>query len=207
MGLIRPIGLMRYGGFLGMNFQDKYTENIFRFSSIRMCQMTLIFAQQFNTCYTESNRLWNSQGGKDILMRIVSMCLILAAVIPVSGCNAPSNPEAEKAAIEVAKHWLTLVDNEQYAESWKEAASFFRGAVTEDNWVNTMQSMRKPLGKNAFRELKSTRYLTQAPGAPDGQYVVIQFKATFENKKSAIETITPMLDQDGKWRVSGYFMK
>ena len=28
-----------------------------------------------------------------------------------------------------------------------------------------------------------------------------------ENKASAVETITPMLDKDGKWRVSGYFMK
>ena len=87
------------------------------------------------------------------------------------------------------------------------AAQFFRGAVTEDKWVDTMASMRKPLGKNVSRTLKSTQYMTQAPGAPDGEYVVIRFKSSFENKQSAIETITPMLDQDGKWRVSGYFMK
>jgi phosphoglycolate phosphatase len=29
----------------------------------------------------------------------------------------------------------------------------------------------------------------------------------FQNKKSAIETVMPMLDSDGKWRVSGYFIK
>jgi hypothetical protein len=45
------------------------------------------------------------------------------------------------------------------------------------------------------------------PGAPDGEYVVIQFKTAFENKKFAIETVTPMLDGDGKWRVSGYFIR
>jgi len=44
-------------------------------------------------------------------------------------------------------------------------------------------------------------------GVPDGEYVVIRFETSFENKKSAIETVTPMLDQDGKWRVSGYFIK
>lgn len=44
-------------------------------------------------------------------------------------------------------------------------------------------------------------------GAPDGEYVVIQFSASFANKKSALETITPMLGKDGKWRVSGYYMK
>jgi hypothetical protein len=36
---------------------------------------------------------------------------------------------------------------------------------------------------------------------------VIQFRASFENKKSAVETVTPMKDEDGQWRVSGYFMK
>jgi hypothetical protein len=42
---------------------------------------------------------------------------------------------------------------------------------------------------------------------PDGQYVVIQYKTAFENKKAGVETITPMLDKDKKWRVSGYFIK
>jgi len=37
--------------------------------------------------------------------------------------------------------------------------------------------------------------------------VVIRYDASFANKKSAIETVTPMLDKDGQWRVSGYFIK
>jgi len=45
------------------------------------------------------------------------------------------------------------------------------------------------------------------PGAPDGEYVVIRFSTSFEKKQSAIESITPMLDSDGVWRVSGYFIK
>ncbi len=49
--------------------------------------------------------------------------------------------------------------------------------------------------------------MTSLPGAPDGEYVVIQYNTEFENKKVAIETITPMLDDDGKWRVSGYYIK
>ncbi|MEJ2473814.1 MAG: DUF4019 domain-containing protein [Desulfobacterales bacterium] len=28
-----------------------------------------------------------------------------------------------------------------------------------------------------------------------------------ENKTAAVETITPMLDKDGQWRVSGYYIK
>lgn len=109
--------------------------------------------------------------------------------------------------MDAAKAWLSLVDAEKYAETWEEAAQYFRDAVPKDKWVQTMQAPRKPFGRNLSRDLKSKRYRTSLPGAPDGEYVVIQFKASFENKKSAIETITPMLDKDGKWRVSGYYMK
>jgi hypothetical protein len=45
------------------------------------------------------------------------------------------------------------------------------------------------------------------PGAPEGRYVVIQYETVFENKASAVETITPMLDPDGAWRVSGYLIR
>jgi hypothetical protein len=36
--------------------------------------------------------------------------------------------------------------------------------------------------------------------------VVIQYDTSFANKKSAVETVTPLLDSDGQWRVSGYFI-
>jgi beta-lactamase regulating signal transducer with metallopeptidase domain len=110
-------------------------------------------------------------------------------------------------AINAAKNWLVLVDTEKYPESWEEASRLFRKAITKEQWANAVKSARKPLGKNLSRKLKLKRYYTSLPGAPDGKYFVIQFKASFENKKSAIETITSMLDMDGKWRVSGYFIK
>ena len=140
-------------------------------------------------------------------MRRILMCLSLIAIVSCVGCSSASNSEAERAAVAAAEAWLSLVDVEKYAESWEEAAEFFKGAVQKEQWVQTMEAGRKPFGRNISRELKSKRYRTSLPGAPDGEYVVIQFKASFENKKSAIETITPMLDKEGKWRVSGYFMK
>lgn len=56
--------------------------------------------------------------------------------------------------------------------------------------------------------MKGATYATKLPGAPDGEYVVIQYKASFANKESAVETITPMKEADGTtWHVSGYFIK
>jgi Protein of unknown function (DUF4019) len=57
------------------------------------------------------------------------------------------------------------------------------------------------------RKLKSANSTKAPPGAPDGEYVVIQFDTSFETKRNSVETIVPMLDKDGKWRTSGYFIK
>ena len=121
--------------------------------------------------------------------------------------QSESHSEAEKVALQTANVWLRLVDSGQYAESWEEAAEFFRNAISQENWKKSTEVFRKPLGTLVSRELKATRYTTSAPGAPDGQYVIIQYNTSFANKKSAVETVTPMMDKDGKWRVSGYFIK
>ena len=121
--------------------------------------------------------------------------------------GAKSNSEASKAAIEAAEVWLELVDKEQYGESWDEAAKYFQGAVSKAQWLSSMEAVRKPLGQTVSRSLKSKQYQTSLPGVPDGEYVVIQFNTSFEHKRSAVETVTPMKEQDGKWRVSGYYIK
>jgi len=70
-----------------------------------------------------------------------------------------------------------------------------------------MHASREPLGKMISRRPKSATYTRTLPGAPDGEYVVVQYETSFEHKQSAIETVTPLLDHDGNWRVSGYFIK
>jgi hypothetical protein len=45
------------------------------------------------------------------------------------------------------------------------------------------------------------------PGAPDGRYVLIEFASSFASKKEAVETATVMLETNGEWRVSGYFIR
>ena len=113
----------------------------------------------------------------------------------------------EELAQQSADSWLALVDAGKYANSWDEAAELFRAAVTKDQWLNALNSTRSPLGKLVSRNLKSATYTKTLPGAPDGEYVVLQYQTSFEYKSSAIETVTPMLDKDGQWRVSGYFIK
>ena len=134
-------------------------------------------------------------------------CLVVIglffAVIPA----IDGSPEKEQAAVASAKKWLNMVDQGKYVESWMEAATLFRNAATQEQWKQSLQAVRKPLGKLLSRKLTTKTYRTTLPGAPDGDYVVIEFETSFENKKSAVETVTPMIDKDGKWYVSGYYIK
>lgn len=113
----------------------------------------------------------------------------------------------EKAAVNAAKTWLKLVDEGKYSESWDETSQYFKNAVPREQWNASLKSVRSPLGEVISRNLKSKKYTKTLPGAPDGEYVVIQYETSFKNKQHAIETVTPMLDKDGKWRVSGYYIK
>ena len=107
---------------------------------------------------------------------------------------------------EIAQNWLNLIDSSRYTDSWLETAQYFHNNVTQAEWEKTLQGVRQPLGKILSRQLKSGQYTTSLPGVPDGEYIVIQYNTSFEHKKSAIETVTPMLDEDGKWKVAGYFI-
>ena len=130
---------------------------------------------------------------------VLAICLGLAV-----GAAAQ---EKEKAAEAAADNWLKLVDDGNYGQSWEDAAQYFKAAVTKADWTKMASAARTPLGKVVSRKLLSAKYTTQLPGAPDGEYVVIQYQSSFEHKKSAVETVTPTLDKDGKWRAGGYFIK
>ncbi len=142
-------------------------------------------------------------------MKMKSGVCAVVLLLVLGGCSKgpKGNPAAEQAAIEAAQEWLGLVDGGQYAESWEQAAEYFKNAVSRDKWEQSLKTIRAPLGELVSREVKSKKYETSLPGAPDGEYVIIQFKTSFKKKVSAVETVTPMLDKDGKWRVSGYYIK
>jgi hypothetical protein len=137
------------------------------------------------------------------MKRITILAFICLLVTPWIFAQAKSTEAAEK----TAEGWLALVDKADYAASYDEAASVFKAAISKPDWQQKIKAVRGPLGKVLSRKLRWVQYTTSLPGAPDGQYVVIQYDTSFENKKSAVETITPMLDKDGQWHVSGYFIR
>jgi len=128
---------------------------------------------------------------------------LLASALAVT---AGEHGKQEEAGLKAARAWLNLIDEGDYGESWNQAAALFQKATTKENWQRALDQVRTPLGNLTSRKVKSVQFTQSLPGAPDGEYVVIQFDTAFEHKKAAVETVTMMMDS-GNWKAAGYFIR
>ena len=142
--------------------------------------------------------------------------LALAATILALSAFAAEEPEPTPApavvldagpAMKVADGWLSYIDSGRYAESWDDSAAYFRDAVPKAQWETTLAQVRGPLGIAIARKVRSATYTRLIPGAPEGEYVVIQYDTRFENRPQSVETVTPMREKDGTWKVAGYHIR
>lgn len=132
---------------------------------------------------------------------------IFLTLLAIGASAADTEADSVKKAQESAQAWLASADAGQYGATWDQAAAPFQQSVKKAEWEQGFGSLRAPLGKLEKRTLISASYTKELPNAPAGEYVVLQFRSQFANKGEAIELITPMLEKDGSWRVSGYFIK
>jgi hypothetical protein len=136
-------------------------------------------------------------------VKIISLLLAFFTCIGI----AAAADDNLNAATDAAQKWLALVDAGNYGESWDHASASFKEKVTKEQRQQALDQHRASLGKLESREFKAAQYKTELPQAPPGKYMVLQYRTKFANGGPVIETITPMLDEDGTWRVSGYYIK
>ena len=136
--------------------------------------------------------------GPDGVMRrilVVTVALISAGISAAAPGDEPPAPAGEK--------WLSLVDGQEYQESWNQASSMFRGQVSQEQWVKALQRSREPLGVLVSRASSRVELATSLRGAPDGDYAIIHFNTAFMNKSVVTERLT-LVKEDGRWQVAAY---
>lgn len=103
-----------------------------------------------------------------------------------------------------AGSWLSLIDKEQYADSWKNGSDLFRQRMTSDSWGKIMEQNRKPLGKVSSRIMMDQAIMSKDPeGLPKGDYMVLFYNTAFANKPKGVEIIY-LRDESGIWKVLEY---
>lgn len=138
--------------------------------------------------------------------RTAFLAVMLCLAFPFSALSGTTSTRQDE-AIQAAKSFLKLVDRGDYDQSWEEASSLLISLVSKKEWVETLSGVRPPLGQSIQRSVTSSKFMSSAPGVPDGEYAKVVFSSSFDHKESAVETVMTMLDKDGRWRVAGYFIK
>lgn len=135
---------------------------------------------------------------------MIYLMLRLLSVFLLFGLAAFSRESPQQAAEKAEADWLALVDTGQYNQSWANAAELFKTSMSEAKWDDIISRLRKQTGPLKSRKLAA--YTDILPDAPPGKYLVFQYNTSFV-AGAFVETVTPMQEKDGTWKVSGYFVK
>jgi hypothetical protein len=130
------------------------------------------------------------------------MFSILLALALTTG----TEPQGQQPDVTAANAWVSLVDAKRWNDSWAAAGTLFKSQMPQTRWASTIAPVREPLGGVSSRVLKSATKSRSLPGAPDGEYVVVQFQTSFTNKAAATETVVLSHEASG-WKVDGYFIR
>lgn len=103
-----------------------------------------------------------------------------------------------------AEAFLTLIDQDNYQESWTEASAWLRKNVDAAQWAEHAGRSRQPLGIVTSREFKSVEFEDSLEDMPAGKYAFVFFSTTLSNDRSVSEMVGLMLEDDSSWRVIGY---
>lgn len=133
--------------------------------------------------------------------------LFLSALVALSAQAGAQDATAVEDAKEAARAWLAQVDDGKYAESWDSAAAASRDKVSRAAWAQSIGAVRVAQGPVKTRVPAAATFTRTLPGAPAGEYVVVQYRTEFTKAPAAVETVIPMREKDGAWKVSGYFIQ
>ena len=124
------------------------------------------------------------------------------------GTQQANDPHAadELAAERQALGFLGYLDQGRFADSYAYTGMLIRTQLDRDAFSAQIQKARVGTGAFQSRELIDSAYTTTVPGAPEGQYVILHYHASFANRPDSVETVT-LAFAKGYWRVVGYYIK
>jgi hypothetical protein len=134
----------------------------------------------------------------------ITLALAMLMMVAVAGCNSPNPEDATKAGIAAANQWLGLIDAGKYDDAWASSADEIKNIGPKEGFAKSMEQTRAPLGKEISRTVADKAYAKDPQNASPGEYVQAHFHASFENAKSATETIIVKKQPDATWKVGLY---
>lgn len=137
---------------------------------------------------------------------MIKRWLVLVMLIFGSHAAMADDNELLKIVESNARSWLGLIDEAKYQESWENASPIFKQKKGTAEWVKTITANRSSRGAANARYIAAAGLTKSVPGFPDGEYIVLQFYATFQ-KGLALETVTLVKTAESQWFIADYAIK
>ena len=146
-----------------------------------------------------------------VVVGLIPGRLVAAQTPPPAGMQqaepaADPHIAEEQAAQRQALGFLGYLDHGRYADSYAYTGMLIRAQLDRDSFARQIEKTRAGTGALLSRELIDVSYTTTVAGAPEGEYVVLHYGASFANRQEAEETVI-LAFAKGYWRVSGYYIK
>jgi DNA-binding CsgD family transcriptional regulator len=153
--------------------------------------------------------------GGTLVVSLIIAAVLLSSTLTASEGTAPaaipaavraSETAVQSPAAAAARSWLLLVDAKRWEESWKQAGTLFQAQIGAEGWSAAVQPVRKQVGTLVSRKLKSATKHNSLPGAPAGEYEIVEFDTSFSTASSTVETVVLARESSG-WKAIGYFVR
>jgi hypothetical protein len=149
-----------------------------------------------------------------VVVAALASAALAQAPAPVQVAPPPGTPPApaqpslrdDREAIDAGMKWLALVDGGTAGAAWDLASKQLKSTVTRAKFVAAVREVRKPLGKLESRTAERFARAHELPGAPQGDYAIIEYAAKFAKGKLQ-EQLVWTIEEGDVWRVAGYFYR
>lgn len=133
----------------------------------------------------------------------IAFALLIVAPAAMAQTGAKRAPSMTASPDDRAKQWMSLVDDQNYAEAYRQMGTTARGKLAADVWTGNIRTMRLPLGAMSSRTLKDVKMSNTLAGMRDGQYAALRYDSAFAHKAAGVESVTLVLE-NGAWSVTSY---
>jgi hypothetical protein len=132
----------------------------------------------------------------------VALAFFVAAPVMAQTATGPSTAMTPTPD-DRAKQWLTLIDDQNYTDAYKQMGATARAKASEPQFTTKVSGKRIPLGAMSSRTLKDVNVAKTLPGMRDGQYTTVRYDSAFAHKAAAVESVT-LESENGAWSVIDY---
>jgi hypothetical protein len=139
-------------------------------------------------------------------MRSSSKPVSMLLALVLAACDSPTTTLHEEVARNAAEQWLATSDGGDHAGAWETAAPLFRGGMRKEVWEANQKAFYDQLGTPDRRDLIAAKYTASVPGAPEGEYVLIQYRRPVRAGGPVVETLT-MKRFGEEWRTAAYYIQ